>query len=70
MPPRRVYAVYRNDAGDSAKAAFDPNRQLTPPQYGMRGMDVAFDVYDADTGELVKRGTTPREEMRRDGWNV
>lgn len=60
---RRVYPVYRNEAGDSAAAAFDPMAELAPPEYG-RGMDVAYDTHDADTGELVERGRTPREEMQ------
>jgi hypothetical protein len=33
------------------------------PDGSTRSMDVTFDTYDADTGELVRRGITPREEL-------
>jgi len=38
-------------------------RRHLPAVFGGRGLDVAFDTYDADTGELVSRGQTEREEF-------
>jgi hypothetical protein len=34
-----------------------------PFLFGGRGRDVAFDLEDVDTGEIVKRGLTEREEV-------
>lgn len=38
-------------------------RRHLPAVFGGRGLDVAYDEYDADTGELINRGQTEREEF-------
>ena len=62
---RRVYPVYRSTVPLDPAYQLSGERELPDPETG-QSLDTAFDLYDADTHELVERGKTPRE-LREDG---
>jgi hypothetical protein len=53
---RRLRPVYRNERKDGRLPEM-------PFVFGGRGRDVAYDLEDVDTGEIVRRGKTEREEI-------
>jgi hypothetical protein len=54
---KRIRPVYRNEGGRRL------GDQELPFRFGGHGRDVAYDLEDVDTGEIVRRGLTEREEF-------
>ena len=54
---KKLRPVYRNEG------SLRPGEQEIPYRFEGRGRDVAYDLEDIDTGEIVKRGKTEREEI-------
>lgn len=57
---KRLRPVYRNERPSSPGMGGE-----LPFLFGGRGRDVAFDLQDVDTGEIVRRGKTEREELEK-----
>lgn len=53
---KHVRPVYRNEG------SMKPGEQELPFYFAGRGRDVAYDLEDVDSGKIVRRGLTERQE--------